>query len=602
MRNQFASRKYVLGGLVIFVALAFLVKLVAIQLINPKYKLSADNNSRHRQIEYPARGLLLDRYGEVMVFNQAAYDVLIIPNQIQPFDTTELCSMLDLTIEELEAGIVSAREFSSRRPSVLVSQLSALDYAIFQEKLFKYPGFYVQGRAQRAYKNAIAPHVIGHLGEVDVQDLRADEYYATGDYIGVSGLEKQYENVLRGKKGIRYFLVDVHNQRQGSYDGGKFDTLPEPGRNIQISLDAQLQLYGETLMNGKRGSIVAIEPGTGEILAMISSPDYDPGVLVGRERTPSFYILQKDSTDPLFNRATMSRYAPGSIFKIVQALIALEQGVINENTGFECNKDLIGCHNHPEATNVKKAIQYSCNPYFFQVYKRIIQPGRYTSIFRDSEAGIEAWREHVLSFGLGTSLLVDLPNVKGGFIPDATFYDRWYGRRRWAFSTIYSNSNGQGEVESVPIQIANLAAIIANRGFYITPHFIKAIDGDNLISEEYKQKKQTTVDAKYFDIVVDAMYDVVWEPFGTGRRARVPGITVCGKTGTVQNVHGEDHSGFFAFAPKDNPQIALVVYVENAGGGGEWAAPIASLMIEEYLTGEVLQLEKEKRILDFMLN
>lgn len=602
MRNQFASRKYVLGGLVIFVALVFLVKLVAIQLINPKYKLSADNNSRHRQIEYPARGLLLDRYGEVMVFNQAAYDVLIIPNQIQPFDTTELCSMLDLTIEELEAGIVSAREFSSRRPSVLVSQLSALDYAIFQEKLFKYPGFYVQGRAQRAYKNAIAPHVIGYLGEVGVQDLRGDEYYATGDYIGVSGLEKQYENVLRGKKGIRYFLVDVHNQRQGSYDGGKFDTLPEPGRNIQISLDAQLQLYGETLMNGKRGSIVAIEPGTGEILAMISSPDYDPGVLVGRERTPSFYILQKDSTDPLFNRATMSRYAPGSIFKIVQALIALEQGVINENTGFECNKDLIGCHNHPEATNVRKAIQYSCNPYFFQVYKRIIQPGRYTSIFRDSEAGIEAWREHVLSFGLGTSLLVDLPNVKGGFIPDATFYDRWYGRRRWAFSTIYSNSNGQGEVEAVPIQIANLAAIIANRGFYITPHFIKAIDGDNSISEEYKQIKQTTVDAKYFDIVVDAMYDVVWEPFGTGRRARVPGITVCGKTGTVQNVHGEDHSGFFAFAPKDNPQIALVVYVENAGGGGEWAAPIASLMIEEYLTGEVLQLEKEKRILDFMLN
>lgn len=602
MRNQFAGRRYVLGGLVILVALVFLIKLVVIQLINPKYKLSANNNSRHRQIEYPARGLFLDRYGDVMVFNQAAYDVLIIPNQIQPFDTTELCSMLDLTNEELEAGIVSAREFSSRRPSVLVSQLSALDYARFQEKLFKYPGFYVQGRAQRAYKNGIAPHVIGYLGEVGAQDLRRDQYYSTSDYIGVSGLEKQYENVLRGKKGIRYFLVDVHNQRQGSYEEGKFDTLPEPGLNIQTSLDAQLQLYGETLMNGKRGSIVAIEPATGEILAMISSPDYNPGVLVGRERTPNFYKLQKDTTDPLFNRATMSRYAPGSIFKIVQALIALEQGAINENTGFECNKDLIGCHNHPEATNVKKAIQYSCNPYFFQVYKLIIQPGRYTSIFRDSEAGIEAWREHVLSFGLGTSLLVDLPNVKGGFIPDAAFYDRWYGRRRWAFSTIYSNSNGQGEVESVPIQVANLAAIIANRGFYITPHFIKAIDEDNLIPDEYRRINHTTVGEKYFDIVVEAMHDVVWEPFGTGRRARVPGITVCGKTGTVQNVHGEDHSGFFAFAPKDNPQIALSVYVENAGGGGEWAAPIASLMIEKYLTGEVLQMEKEKRILDFKLN
>lgn len=602
MRNQFASRRYVLGGLVILVALVFLIKLVVIQLINPKYKLSANNNSRHRQVEYPARGLFLDRYGDVMVFNQAAYDVLIIPNQIQSFDTTELCSMLGLSIEELEAGIVSAREFSSRRPSVLVSQLSALDYARFQEKLFKYPGFYVHGRAQRAYKNSIAPHVIGYLGEVDVQDLRRDQYYSTGDYIGVSGLEKQYENVLRGKRGIRYFLVDVHNQRQGSYEEGKFDTLPEPGLNIQTSLDAQLQLYGETLMNEKRGSIVAIEPATGEILAMISSPDYDPGILVGRERTTNFFKLQKDTTDPLFNRATMSRYAPGSIFKIVQALIALEQGVINENTGFECNKDLIGCHNHPEATNVKKAIQYSCNPYFFQVYKLIIQPGRYTSIFRDSEAGIEAWREHVLSFGLGARLSVDMPNVKGGFIPDAAFYDRWYGRRRWAFSTIYSNSNGQGEVESVPIQVANLAAIIANRGFYITPHFIKAIDEDNLIPDEYSRINHTTVSAKYFDVVVEAMHDVVWEPFGTGRRAMVPGIVVCGKTGTVQNVHGEDHSGFFAFAPKDNPQIALSVYVENAGGGGEWAAPIASLMIEKYLTGEVLQIEKEKRILDFKLN
>ena len=590
-----------LGGLVVIVAIVFLIKLVAIQLVNPRYKLSANNNSRHRQIEYPARGLFLDRHGKVIVFNQAAYDVMVIPKQILPFDTTELCSMLNLSVDELKSGIVSARKYSPYQPSVLVRQLSAIDYARFQEKLFKYPGFYVQGRAQRAYQSDIAPHVLGYLGEVGVQDLRGDKHYSTGDYIGISGLEKQYENLLRGKKGIRYFLVDVHHQRQGSYEEGRFDTLPEPGKNIQISLDAQLQKYGESLMNGKRGSIVAIEPSSGEILAMISSPDYDPGILVGRERTPSFNKLKKDSLDPMFNRATMSRYAPGSIFKIVQALIALEQGAINENTGFECNKNLIGCHNHPEATNVKKAIQYSCNPYFFQVYKRIIQPGIYSNIFRDSEAGIEVWREHVLSFGLGSGLLVDLPNVNGGFIPDAEFYDRWYGRRRWAFSTIYSNSNGQGEVESVPIQIANLAAIIANRGFYISPHFIKAIDGDITTPEEYTQIKQTTVSPKYFDIVVEAMHDVVWEPFGTGRRARIPGIDICGKTGTVQNVHGEDHSGFFAFAPKNNPKIALAVYVENAGGGGEWAAPIASLLIEEYLTGEVLQIEKENRILDFNL-
>lgn len=591
-----------LGGLVIMVALIFLIKLIVIQLINPKYKLSADNNSRHRQIEYPARGLFIGRNGEVLVYNQAAYDVMIVPRQVESFDTTELCTMIDLSYQDLIDRIKAAKKFSSFRPSVLLSQLSAEHYARFQEKLYKYPGFYVQSRAQRAYLYDIAPHVFGYVGEIGSKKLREDNYYTTGDYLGISGLEKQYEELLRGKKGIKYFLVDVHSRRQGSYEEGRFDTLPEPGTNIQISLDAKLQMYGERLMQNKSGSIVAIEPSTGEILAMVSSPDYDPAMLVGRARTPSFKKLQSDTLNPLFNRATMSRYAPGSIFKIVQALIGLEQGVIQEDTGFECNKNLIGCHNHPEATNVKKAIQYSCNPYFFQVYKRIIQPGQYSNIFRDSEIGIKAWRDHVLSFGLGTELQIDLPNVKGGFIPDAQFYDRWYGRRRWAFSTIYSNSNGQGEIESIPIQVANLAAIIANRGYFITPHFARSLGDDIEISDEFRQIKRTSIRPDYFDLVVDAMFDVVWEAFGTGRRARVPGIEVCGKTGTVENVHGEDHSGFIAFAPKDNPKIAISVYVENAGGGGEWAAPIASLMIEQYLSGDVKQVEKEERILDFKIN
>lgn len=599
MRNQFVDRKYVLGGLVIIVALVFLIKLVAIQLINPKYKLSSDNNSQHRQIEYPARGLFVDRNGEVLVYNQAAYDVMIIPQQVESFDTLELCSLLDFSYEELINGITKAKKFSLYRQSVLLSQLSAEHYARFQESLYKYPGFYVQSRAQRAYQYSIAPHVLGYVGEIGAKTLGEDKYYSSGDYLGVSGLEKQYEKLLRGKKGIKYILVDVHNRRQGSLEDGRFDTLPEPGTQIQISLDAQLQLYGEELMERKRGSIVAIEPKTGEILAMISVPDYEPRLLVGRERTPGFQKLQKDTLDPLFNRATMSRYAPGSVFKIVQALIGLELGAIQEHTGFECDKSLIGCHNHPEATSVKKAIQYSCNPYFFNVYKRIIQSGYYSNIFRDSELGIKAWRDHVISFGLGIKLPVDLPNVKAGFIPDADFYDRWYGRRRWAFSTIYSNSNGQGEIEAVPIQVANLAAIIANRGYYITPHFLKDIAGNVDDSEEFNRVHRTTISPDYFEIAVDAMYDVVWEPFGTGRRARVPGIDVCGKTGTVENVHGEDHSGFIAFAPKDNPKIAIAVYVENAGGGGEWAAPIASLMIEKYLTGVVKQEEKEARILDF---
>lgn len=585
-------------AVVAFMAIVYITRLFSIQIINPRYKLSASSNSRHRQVEYPARGLIYDRNGEVLVYNEAAYDVMVIPRQVQAFDTLELCELLGLEKANMEKALANARKYSSLRPSIIVSQLSALDYARLQENLYKFNGFYVQSRAQRAYKKAIAAHVFGYVGEVNQSGLNEDSYYAGGDYLGVSGLENQYENELRGKKGVSFFLVDVYNRRQGRYEEGRFDTLPEPGKNLHSSLDADLQEYGQKLMAHKKGSIVAIEPSTGEILAMVSTPDYDPSILVGRQRSQSFRDLQEDSLKPLFNRAIMSRYAPGSIFKIVQALIGLEEGVINENTGFPCNKELIGCHDHPEATDVKKAIQYSCNPYFYQVYRRIIQSGRFNNIFMDSEAGLQIWRDHVLSFGLGIQLPVDIPNVKEGFIPDPLFYDRWYGHRRWAFSTIYSNCNGQGEIESVPIQVANLAAIIANRGYYIYPHFIKSIDGQEGIPQLYSQVNYTTVSPEYFDIAVEAMYDVVWEPFGTGRQARVQGVTVCGKTGTVENAHGEDHSGFFAFAPKENPKIAIAVYVENAGGGGTWAAPIASLMIEKYLKGEVKQLEKEKNILE----
>lgn len=588
-------------GLIGLVALTFILRLFSIQIINPRYKLSASSNSRHRQVEYPARGLIKDRNGEVLVYNQAAYDVMVIPRQVEPFDTLELCELLGIDRQALVLALQKARLFSSLRPSVVVDQLSPAEHARLQEKMYKFEGFYLQSRAQRAYTYQIAAHVLGYTGEVSRADLAEDSYYSSGDYAGVSGIEKQYESLLRGEKGVSFFLVDVFNRRQGAYEEGRFDTLPVPGKHITISLDADLQAYGERLMHKKRGSIVAIEPKTGEILAMVSSPSFDLSSLVGRKRNQSFARLQNDTLNPLFNRATMSRYAPGSIFKIVQALIGLEEGVVREHTGFACDKSLIGCHEHPEATDIKKAIQYSCNPYFYQVYKRLIQPGQFRSIFQDSEYGLQNWREHVISFGLGVSLPLDIPTVSGGFIPGPEFYDRWYGRHRWAFSTIYSNSNGQGEVESIPIQIANLAAVIANRGYYITPHFIRSVEGVDTLPAEYKQVHYTTVSPEYFDLAVEAMYDVVWEPFGTGRRARVEGISVCGKTGTVENVHGEDHAGFFAFAPMDNPVIALAVYVENAGGGGEWAAPIASLMIEKYIRGTVKQTEKEQRILDLEL-
>jgi penicillin-binding protein 2 len=601
MGNHYTNRKFVLGGLVVFVAVVFLVKLFVIQIANPKYKLSANSNSRQRQVEYPARGHISDRYGNVLVYNEPAYELNVIPGQTTVFDTLELCNLLNVSKESLEVGLAKARRYSRIRATPIITQLSVEDYARLQEKMFKFPGFFVQNRAQRAYKVEAAPHVLGYIGEVSPDILKQDAYYSSGDYLGISGLENQYENILRGEKGVKFLLVDVYHRRQGAYENGRYDTLAVPGTNIQISLDTELQVYGERLLEGKKGSIVAIEPSTGEILALVSTPGFKPSDLVGRLRNEKYKAIQSDSLKPFFNRATMSRYAPGSIFKIVQALIGLEEGVINERTGFECNKNLIGCHDHPEATDVKKAIQYSCNPYFYQVYKRIIQQGKFSNIFLDSEVGIDIWRKHVLSFGLGIELPVDIPSVKGGFIPDAAFYDKWYGQRRWAFSTIYSNSNGQGEIESVPIQVANLAAIIANRGYYITPHFIKGFGDGQPIPEEYKRVNYSSVSPEFFDIAVDAMYDVVWEPYGTGRRARIPGISVCGKTGTVENDHGEDHSGFFAFAPKENPKIAIAVYVENAGGGGEWAAPISSLMIEKYLNGEVKQFEKEARILELRM-
>ncbi|MCD6346359.1 MAG: penicillin-binding protein 2, partial [Bacteroidales bacterium] len=542
--------------MVLLVAMIFIIKLMVLQLLSPKYKLSANYNSRHRQIEYPARGLILDRNGSVMAYNQASYELMVTPGQLEPFDTVEMCQMLDITKDVLVKHLTKAKAYSSSRPSRLIGQISVEQYAQLQEKLFKYTGFYVQSHAQRAYQDSIAPHVLGYVGEVSPGDLRRDRFYSTGDYLGVSGLEQEYENILRGKKGVTYYLMDVHGYIQGSYENSRFDTLPVPGKNITITLDTELQRYGEYLMSHKKGSIVAIEPGTGEILAMVSSPGFDLSSFVGSGRSAAFSALSADTLDPLFNRATMSRYAPGSIFKIVQALIGLELGVINENTGFPCNKDLIGCHNHPEATNVREAIQYSCNPYFFEVYKRIIQQGKYKSIFKDSEAGIKIWRDHVLSFGLGVKLPVDLPGISAGFIPDAAFYDRWYGHGRWAFSTIYSNCNGQGEIETVPIQIANLAAVIANRGYYIVPHFVKAIEGKDQIDDRYLNNNYVNVRSSYFDVAVNAMHDVVWKPHGTGSLARVPGISVCGKTGTVENDHGEDHSGFFAFAPKDKPRIA----------------------------------------------
>lgn len=588
-----------IGGMVLAVAVVFMLRLFYIQVIDQSYKLSSNNNSRLRQVEFPARGMIFDRYGKVLVFNEAVYDLLVLPQQVKPFDTLDLCNMLNVDIAEFRESMKKAKEYSRYRQSAVVRNVSQEQSAAFQEKLYKYPGFSIQTRTQRKYPDPIAPHILGYVGEVNQTDLAGDTYYQSGDYIGKTGLEAEYEEYLRGRKGIHFMLVDVHNRVQGNFENGRYDTIPEPGRKLTISIDAGLQQYGEQLLAHKRGSIVAIEPSTGEILAMVSSPGYDPNELVGRIRGQNFERLMNDSLNPLFNRATMSRYSPGSIFKIIQALVALQLGVIDEYYSVDCNKNIVGCHDHPNAHGLREGIRYSCNPYFYNVFRRIILQGKSTSQFRDSELGLTIWNPMVKSFGLGQVLETDLPGIKPGAIPDVAFYDKWYGKGRWAFSTIYSNSIGQGEVETVPIQIANLAAIIANRGYYYVPHFVKVVEGTDTIPSVYTQQIKTQIDPKYFDVIADGMQQVVYEPGGTGSRAQVPGVVVCGKTGTVQNSAGEDHSGFFAFAPKERPRIAIVAYVENSGAGGVWAAQIASLMIEKYLNGSVTQLEKERIILEY---
>ena len=467
--------------------------------------------------------------------------------------------------------------------------------------MYQFPGFYVQSRSLRRYPKPIAAHVLGDVGEVSQEELKAAPFYKPGDYIGKSGLEKYYEEVLRGKKGVKVVMVDVLNREKGSYKDGMYDSLAQQGETLYTTLDADLQAYAEDLMQGKRGSVVAIEPETGEVLALVSAPTYDPNLLVGRVRSRNYGNLMKDSQKPLFNRALMSYYPPGSIFKLPQALIGLQEGVISPYTGFSCDKSLIGCHEHPDAESLSEGIRMSCNPYFYQVFKRIIQQGKVPNIFEDSRIGLARWDEYMRSFGLGTRLAIDLLDVKGGYIPDTAFYDRFYGRKRWAFSTIYSLSIGQGEVSLVPLQMANLAAVMANRGYYVTPHLVRAVGDEGLGSGGDTVRHYALVDRQYFDPVVKGMYEAVHLPRGTARRAELPGVVVCGKTGTSENPHGEDHAVFIGFAPMDRPRIAVSVFLENSGFGGTWAAPLGSLLIEKYLNGKVERKELESQVRGFTI-
>ncbi len=590
-----SSRKFIVGIIFLVVGIIFIIRLFNVQVLDDKYKSESDHNVLREVIQYPARGLIYDRTGELLVYNEAAYDLMILPKQVKELDTLALCELLEIGKKDFLEKFTKAKKYSRYKPSTFLKEISSVSYANIQEQLYRYPGFFVQTRTLRKYPRKSAAHILGYIGEVNQSVIEERPYYKSGDYIGKSGLEYSYEEMLRGTRGVKRILVDVHNREKGSYRDGAKDTMAVTGTVLHTTLDIVLQEYGELLMKGKKGSIVAIEPKTGEILSLVSAPYYDPNMLVGRAVGKNYPVLSKDTLNPLFNRALMAKYPPGSIFKTVQAMIGLQEGVISENSSFACNKSLVGCHNHPTASSVAASVKMSCNPYYYNVYKRILQQKRAKSIFKDSELGLAIWSKQVKKFGFGQRLATDLPNIKAGYVPDVGFYNRWYGEGRWAFSTIYSLSIGQGEMGVIPLQMANLSAIIANRGYYRVPHFVKNIEGIDTIPQKFKEKHSIDIDEKYINTVIDGMYGVVYEPGGTARRARVhDDVVVCGKTGTAQNPHGEDHSVFMAFAPRDNPQIAIAVYVENAGGGGSWAAPIAGLMIEQYLTDSISTRNKKR--------
>ncbi len=596
-RQNYAKRKYIIISIILIVGIIYIIQLFYIQIVDKKYQLSAYNNVLRNVTQYPARGLIYDRNGKLLVYNEAAYDLMVIPKQVKDLDTNELCNLINIDKKLFIKKIKKARQYSIYKPSILEKQISKETDAYLEEELYKFPGFFVQTRTLRKYPVPIAAHTLGYVGEVNPDIIKNNPYYKLGDYIGISGIEKTYEKELRGKKGKKIIVVDVFNRGKGSYKNGKYDIAAIAGKSLHISLDADLQAYGEKLMRNKKGSIVAIEPSSGEILALVSSPSYDPNLLVGRVRTKNYNKLIHDTLKPLINRPLTGLYPPGSVFKLINALIALQEKVLTPETYYSCHGPEsypLKCHYHISPLNLKQAIEVSCNSYFWNVFKSIIENPDYESE-RDA---FKAWHQYVVSFGLAQGLKSHLYTERNGSIPSAEQFDDIYGKGHWNALTIRSLAIGQGEILVTPLQLANLSATIANRGFYYTPHIIKAIGKKNNHNVNYKLKHYTKIDPKYFDIIVDGMYQVFEGKQGTARWYKINGIPICGKTGTSENPHGKDHSIFIAFAPKDNPKIAVSVIIENSGFGATWAAPITTLMIEKYLNGFVKRKNVEKRIMN----
>ena len=598
----YQNRSRLIIYIIVFFSFIVLARLFYLQVVEVKYKQFATANALQRRVIYPPRGIIYDRTGKILVCNEAVYDLMVIPSQVKNIDTNNFCKILNITKSEFIVMLFDIKKYSKHKSSVFAKNISIKTYGLLQECLYSFRGFYVQPRTMRKYPFPVAAHAFGYLGEVNDKEITKSEgYYRMGDYIGISGLEQSYEKELRGENGERFVLVNALNVEQGSYSSGAMDKPSVAGKDLICTINRDLQVYAEKLMANKRGAIIAIEPSTGEIILMVSFPTYDPSLLIGRDMAKNYNMLLRQADKPLFNRAITAMYPPGSTFKVVEALIGLQEGTLFPTTQYSCQRGYhlpgltIGCHEHSSPLDLHGSIVHSCNAYYVHVFRSIIDIRK----FNNPEQGFQNWRKDVLVFGIGKKIGIDIPNESPGILPTVKRYDKIYGKRRWKSSNILSLAIGQAEICLTPLQMANVAAIIANRGYYVDPHLVKAVVSDSKTEPLIFKKHFMNMKFDYFSILVNAMNDVVNE--GTATLAKVDSIQVCGKTGTAQNPHGKDHSIFISFAPRNNPKIAMAVIVENSGFGGVWAAPISGLLIEKYLNDSVASKRKfqEERIYQY---
>ena len=598
LNYAYYNRRYIIGGTIVAVILIFIARLFFLQIVSDDYKKWADSNAFLKRTLYPSRGLIYDRNGKLLVFNQPSYDVMVVMREVQPFDTIDFCTTVGMTKEQFDDRITEMKNrnlnpgYSPYTEQVLMDQLSVNEYGVLQEKLYKFPGFYIRNRALREYGTSNAANVLGYINEVNSNDIKNDDYYVQRDNTGRTGVERSYEKILRGEKGVEIMLRDARGRIKGKYEEGKNDVAPVSGKNITLSIDHELQAYGEKLMHNKKGSIVMIEPSTGEILCLVTSPAYDPNMLTGPQRNWNYRMLERDPQNPLLDRSIMGRYSPGSTFKPTQALIFLQEGVLTKEKSFPCNLGYSygdgrpACHPHFTPIAVVGSLSTSCNAFYCWGLRDMLDMrSRYPTV----QEAFNVWRDYMVKLGYGVTLGVDLPGEIRGFIPNSNYYDNTYNGR-WNSGTIISIAIGQGEIGATPLQLCNLAATIANRGSYITPHIVREIQ-DMPLDEKYRTMVPTGIDPVYFDYVVEGMRNAVL--VGTCRDlAYFPGFDICGKTGTVENTHGRDHSACIAFAPMNNPRVAIAVFVENGGFGRQVAIPVAKLMLQKYLCGDLFEWDR----------